>query len=95
MSWAYVGGTGLRRARLTFTVAVLSLLLFPMALQTTYASERDEEYHRDYIYGVPADPSEAWTLASGARLYDNWISSLDAEAPEATHPATVSSGTPA
>jgi thiosulfate dehydrogenase len=93
MLWTYLGGTGLRRARLTLTVAVLSLLLFPMAPQTTYASERDEEYHRDYIYGAPADPSEAWTLASGARLYDNWISSLDAEAPEATHPAWPASNT--
>jgi thiosulfate dehydrogenase len=57
------------------------------------ASEEDEEYHRDYIYGVPADPSDAWTLASGARLYDNWISSLDAEAPEGTHPAWPASNT--
>jgi thiosulfate dehydrogenase len=59
----------------------------------TPASERDEEYHRDYIYGVPADPSDAWTLASGARLYDNWISSLDAEEPEGTHPAWPASNT--
>ncbi|HUS53089.1 MAG TPA: c-type cytochrome [Thermohalobaculum sp.] len=36
---------------------------------------------------MPADPSHAWTLASGARLYDNWISSLGMDKPEPTHPA--------
>lgn len=71
----------------------LSMLLFLVAPQSAFTSERDEEYHRDYIYGVPADPSEAWELAKGARLYDNWISSLDVEAPEGTHPAWPNSNT--
>ena len=69
---------------------LLAVLMVPVS---AYGSERDEEYHRDYIYGVPADPSDAWTLASGARLYDNWINSLDAEAPEGTHPAWPASNT--
>lgn len=70
--------------------AVVAFVLTP---GPSAASERDEAYHRDYIYGVPADPSEAWTLASGARLYDNWISALDAAKPEATHPAWPASNT--
>ncbi len=49
--------------------------------------ENGEEYHREYIYGVPAAPSEVWVRASGGRLYDNWIATLDAEKPEKTHPA--------
>ena len=57
------------------------------------ASERDEAYHRDYIYGAPADPSEAWLMANGARLYDNWINALDADKPEGTHPAWPASNT--
>ncbi len=57
------------------------------------ASERDEAYHQDYIYGAPADPSEAWLMANGARLYDNWISALDADKPEGTHPAWPASNT--
>lgn len=72
---------------------VLSLILLMASPTKTLASERDEEYHRDYIYGVPSDPSHSWTLASGARLYDNWINSLDADAPEATHPAWPASNT--
>jgi thiosulfate dehydrogenase len=57
------------------------------------ALDPDEEYHRDYIYGVPIEPSEAWTLANGARLYDNWINALDADKPEGTHPLWPASNT--
>lgn len=72
----------------------LSMLVLSIAPELAYSSEEEEEeYHRQYIYGVPADPSAAWTLASGARLYDNWISALDAKAPESTHPAWPSSNT--
>jgi thiosulfate dehydrogenase len=67
--------------------------LLQVAPAASLAAERDEEYHRDYIYGVPSDPSDAWTLASGARLYDNWMSSLDVDAPEGTHPAWPASNT--
>ena len=69
---------------------VAGLWLVP---QTMAALEKGEEYHRDYVYGVPAAPSEAWTLASGARLYDNWINALDAEKPAKTHPAWPASNT--
>ena len=65
-------------------------LLLPM---TASASDKGEEYHRDYVHGVPAEPTEAWTLASGGRLYDNWINALDAEKPKATHPAWPASNT--
>jgi thiosulfate dehydrogenase len=57
------------------------------------ADKEDEEYHRDYIYGVPENPTEAWILSSGGRLYDNWINALDAEKPSATHPAWPASNT--
>ena len=42
-----------------------------LAPHTMAAFKEGEEYHRDYVYGVPDAPSEAWTLANGARLYDN------------------------
>ncbi len=73
--------------------AALALLLVSGVSGQAIGSERDEEYHRDYIYGVPTDPSDAWVLASGARLYDNWISSLDADKPAATHSAWPASNT--
>jgi thiosulfate dehydrogenase len=93
MSRAYLGGTRPSRFRLNLTAVALTLLLLPVASELAYASEQDEEYHKDYIYGVPADPSDAWTLASGARLYDNWMSSLDADEPDETHPAWPASNT--
>jgi mono/diheme cytochrome c family protein len=82
---------GMLMARLT----VFPLLLLSAAALSTVASasDRDEGYHQDYIHGVPAAPSEAWTLANGGRLYDNWMSALDAEAPNTTHPAWPESNT--
>ena len=71
-----------------FGVSLLSILTGPV-----FASERDEQYHRDYISGVPVDPSEAWTLASGARMYDNWYNALGVDAPKTTHPAWPASNT--
>jgi thiosulfate dehydrogenase len=68
-----------------------ALFLAPAAVLAT--DREDEEYHRDYIYGVPEVPTEAWIMSSGGRLYDNWINALDADAPEATHPTWPASNT--
>ncbi len=76
----------------TAVAAIAAALLF-LGSQTSAADRDDEQYHRDYIYGTPADPTEAWTLAKGARLYDNWFSSLDVKEPEQTHPAWPASNT--
>ncbi len=71
--------------------AVLLTLSLPMSAG---ASEReDEEYHRDYIFGAPASPSEAWTIMSGGRIYDNWYATLDKDKPAATHPLWPASNT--
>ncbi|MDU8912921.1 c-type cytochrome [Aestuariicoccus sp. MJ-SS9] len=40
-----------------------------------------------FIHGAPSNPSEAWLLAAGGRIYDNWMDALDRDAPEGTHPA--------
>ncbi|MDH3231289.1 MAG: hypothetical protein OEN55_15975, partial [Alphaproteobacteria bacterium] len=56
-------------------------------------SKEDEEYHRDYIYGVPAAPTEAWVLSRGGRLYDNWFNAQGLDAPTTTHPAWPASNT--
>jgi len=52
----------------------------------------DEEYHRDFIYGVPEEPTDAWVLTSGGRLYDNWARTLGIDAPEETHPSYPAAG---
>ncbi len=57
------------------------------------ASDRDESYHKDFIYGVPADASEAWMITSGGRIYDNWYKALDMEEPEGTHKSWPASNT--
>ena len=52
-----------------------------------------EEHEADYVKGFPAAPSDAWVIAIGGRIYDNWVSALDAEAPKSTHAAWPASNT--
>ncbi len=79
-------------SRLIIAAAALGLLASAGA--PAYAdSKEDEEYHRDYIYGAPTEPTEAWIMSRGGRLYDNWINTLDADKPKATHPAWPASNT--
>lgn len=42
-------------------------------------------YQDAWIKSTPADPSEAWTLAYGGRLYDQWAEILDQNLPARTH----------
>ena len=44
------------------------------------------------VYGAPRDPSPAWTLAAGGRMYDNWWQALDRKKPQGTHAAYPKSG---
>lgn len=44
-----------------------------------------EEYHADYIFGSPDDPSEAWVISRGGRLYDNWYATQGLDATDQTH----------
>jgi len=75
------------------SAAVLAVsLLLPMG--TAGAQQAAEEAdHQDFLLGVPADPSEAWTLANGGLLYDNWFTVLAKDKPEGTHSAWPSSNT--
>lgn len=41
----------------------------------------------DFVHGVPTNPEEAWILATGARIYDNWWEALDVAEPKGTHPS--------
>lgn len=82
----------IRMAELSVPALVL-LALAVAPLPAAADKSADEEYHRDYIFGVPESPSEAWTIMSAGRLYDNWYSSLDKDKPKATHPAWPASNT--
>ncbi len=42
---------------------------------------------QEFVHGAPTVASEAWMLAAGGRIYDNWWSALDRPEPEGTNPA--------
>lgn len=52
----------------------------------------DQGFYQSYVFGTPDDPSEAWLLAYGGRLYDAWWAVLFRDPPEATHPAYPAQG---
>ncbi len=54
--------------------------------------DENDEVAGDFAYGAPGDPSEAWLLAAGGRIYDNWWEALDREEPKGTHPAYPAAG---
>jgi len=58
-----------------------------LALATVASAQHkdDEAYHADYIYGAPEDPSEAWMISRGGRIYDNWYATPDMDGPKDTH----------
>lgn len=52
----------------------------------------DQGFYQSYKFGIPDDPSEAWMLAFGGRLYDQWWAVLFADPPEGTHPRHPGTG---
>jgi mono/diheme cytochrome c family protein len=76
--------------------ALLGVLALPsigadIATTPAVADDNEGEYaHKpeaqDFIHGAPEAPTEAWTLAAGGRIYDNWWEALDREEPKTTHP---------
>lgn len=69
---------------------VLSAAVGAMAFADEPKFETDhelEEHEKYYVRGFPNDPSEAWIIAMGGRLYDNWMSAVDSDGPGSTHPS--------
>jgi mono/diheme cytochrome c family protein len=78
---------------LTALLGVLVLPLIGADLTVTPAvadHDKGEYSHKpeaqDFIHGAPEAPTEAWTLAAGGRIYDNWWEALDREEPKTAHP---------
>lgn len=68
-------------------------LALAVALIAGAAEAEDEpDFALSYTFGRPDDPSEAWRLAYGGRLYDSWWNVLLSEPPTATHPAYPEAG---
>lgn len=74
--------------KLGTTALAICLLFGPAGAQTL---SEDEAYHADFIFGAPSEPTEAWMMTRGGRLYDNWYATQGLDAPEDTHPAWPSS----
>ncbi len=53
----------------------------------THGHMNDEAYHADFIFGAPAEPTIAWAITRGGRLYDNWFATQGLDPPDGTHPA--------
>ncbi|MES2846463.1 MAG: hypothetical protein V4747_15695 [Pseudomonadota bacterium] len=71
-------------------VATATALVF--VLSGAGLADDDDDYDhkpeaQDFIHGAPEVPSEAWTLAAGGRIYDNWWSALDRDEPDSINPA--------
>jgi len=67
--------------------AIAAAMALGLYAGVSFAQQHDESYHADYIFGAPLEPSDAWVLTRGGRLYDNWYATQDMDAPEGTHPA--------
>lgn len=57
-----------------------------------YDYEIDDDAE-DFAYEAPSNPSEAWKLAAGGRIYDKWWAALDKPEPAYfTHPSYPAEG---
>jgi len=74
-------------------LAVLAASAFMLSVSAGIAENSDDgDYShkpeaQDFIHGAPENPSIAWTLAAGGRIYDNWWNALDRDEPQTTNPA--------
>ncbi|MDX2155458.1 MAG: cytochrome c [Hyphomicrobiaceae bacterium] len=57
---------------------------------------KDKAEHKsalqEFVHGKPADPSNAWRLAAGGRIYDTWWDALDRRRPRETNPNYPAAG---
>lgn len=76
--------------------AVLAVVTIAVSAGFALADEDDDYEHDDeaqeFVHGAPASPSDAWILAAGGRIYDNWWEALDREEPDGTHPSYPAAG---
>lgn len=71
----------------------LALLALALVLAIGSAAVAADEPSADYVSGAPAEPTKAWTLSAGGRLYDSWMEALGVPGPKTTHPAWPASNT--
>lgn len=79
------------RAFLLVSVPLGLLITSPSIAQSGKADTKSTPAP-DYATQAPANPSRAWTLAAGGRLYDIWWKALGKDEPKGTHPAYPKTG---
>ncbi len=75
--------TAWRPSSLVLSLAVLAAVL--LGAPRAASAQEDEAFHAH-------DQTEIWAIARGGQLYDNWMAVLEADEPEATHPAYPAAG---
>ncbi len=60
-----------------------------LAMPLTVAAD---DNHNDTPDTHAHDLSDVWALARGGQIYDNWMATLEADAPKQTHPAYPAAG---
>ncbi len=83
----------LRCATIGACAFMIGAIVSVPAANAEHEGHKLEEHEKDYVYGTPQSPTEAWTIASGMRIYDNWMNALDVEGPGVTHPSWPASNT--
>jgi len=69
-------------------VAAVFVVTPPVLPSSAYAHEDDHTAASHHAH----DPTDIWAMARGGQLYDNWMSTLEADQPIATHPAYPKEG---
>lgn len=68
------------------TVVVVSLSGIAASGADTKNKTLADPVANSYVLGAPDNPSRAWTLAAGGRLYDKYWAAQGKDAPTGTHP---------
>lgn len=83
---SYGSATG-RSLRVLVAVSALTAVGLPVFAQGQDGDFQDKGFYQSYVFDKPADPSPAWIIAYGGRLYDQWWDVLLTDPPQAPHPS--------
>jgi len=79
----------------------VAYLVIPSVLVIVFGTNVSADQGGDYadgataqpmIHGQPANLSDAWIVAAGGRIYDNWWNALGRAKPTSTHPSYPDAG---
>lgn len=71
-------------------VAILAVV--PLAAFSPAVADEDGEDESGEFMGHAHEMTDIWDIARGGQLYDNWMSVMEREPPEGTHPAYPAEG---